>query len=91
MEIVVDSTSLTLDCGLSPTPGRSARSGITPFYHPAYLFTLPLADQGWVGFFVEGAALHTSRTLVKLIWSMPYPKREQVPPSVYLTGMPACK
>ena len=29
--------------------------------------------------FVEGCALHTSRTFVKLIWSMPYPKREQVP------------
>ena len=32
-----------------------------------YLFTLPLADQGWVGCFVKGTALHTSRTLVKLL------------------------
>ncbi len=28
---------------------------------------VPWREQGWVGFFVEGCALHTSRTLAALL------------------------
>jgi hypothetical protein len=38
----------------------------------------PWRTKAGLVFFVEGCALHTSRLFVKLIWSMPYPKREQV-------------